>query len=79
MQTKIISRKLSATLTFSRPDGANVYVDLNGRAGTLGLQLCKGGKLSGSTVQYEGDDPESFAALCRKWYASHIRSTARCA
>lgn len=73
MKLKINSRKLGQTLTFSRPGKAYIYVDINGESGTLGRQICRGGSLMGSTIAYEGDDPEVFKQICRNWYRSRIR------
>jgi hypothetical protein len=74
MQTTINSRKLAKKVTFSRPGVAYIYVDLNGKHGTLGQQACKGGNTAGSTIAYYGDDQAQFDTICRRWYRAYVRS-----
>ncbi len=47
MSYTIYSRKLRKHVTFSLPSvrAGYVFVDLNDKPGTLGLQICKGGQL----------------------------------
>lgn len=73
MELKIKSRKLGRTITFSRPGSSYIFADLNGKPGTLGCQICSGGGTMGSTLSYDGDDQERFAAICRRWYRAHVR------
>lgn len=73
MELKIKSRKLERTLTFSRPGNFYIFVDINGGAGSLGRQICRGGYNTGSTIGYDGDDEAEFARICRLWYRSFIR------
>ena len=73
MEMTIKSRKMNQTLTFSRPGSEYVYADLNGKSGTLGNQICHGGKTSGSTITYSGDSQEEFEAICRRWYRAYLR------
>jgi len=68
------SRKLNRALTFSRPGGYYIYVDLNGQPGKLGDQICDGGRLMGSTIGHNGDDTEQFERICRRWYRAYIRN-----
>jgi hypothetical protein len=70
----INSRILGKKLTFSRPGSAYVFVDLNDRPGTLGVQICMGGNTAGSTIAYYGDAQNQFTALCRTWYRAYMRS-----
>jgi hypothetical protein len=74
MRVTIKSKKLNTSLTFSRPGGGYIYVDLNGKPGTLGQQACEGGSTAGSTLAYYGDDPERFATICRRWYRAYVRA-----
>ena len=73
MNLQIKSEKLGKTITFSRPGSSYIYADLNGQAGTLGNQICSGGKTTGSTISYDGSDEAEFAAICRRWYRAHVR------
>jgi len=73
MKTTINTRDHGA-VTFSRPGSEYVYVDLNGKPGTLGQQICYGGHLSGSTVTFSGDDEEAFARYCRNWWKQYLRN-----
>ncbi len=74
MYYSINSRKLGEMVNFSRPGNFYVYVDLNGKPGTLGNQICDGGKMMGSTIGYRGDDDAVFATLCKKWWKSYLRN-----
>lgn len=67
----INSRKLDREVTFSCRH--YIFVDLNGKPGTLGKQICDGGQLSGNTISYGGDDQEKFEKICRRWYKAYIR------
>lgn len=71
MQLIINSRALDQQVTFTRPGRAYIFVDLNGQPGTLGNQICWGGKLTGSTIEYHGDDEGEFKELCRQWFRSY--------
>ena len=76
MQLTINSRALNQEITFSRPGSSYMYVDLNGQPGTLGNQICDGGKLMGRTIAYSGDDEAVFARICRNWFRAYLRDTA---
>lgn len=70
----IKSVKLGKTITFSRPGTAYIYADINGKSGTLGMQICS---KSGSTLTCEGDSPEDearFEAICRRWYRGYVKN-----
>jgi hypothetical protein len=73
MKCTITSRKLGREVTFSRPGSMYTYADLNDQPGTLGRQICSGGRLTGSTVTYRGDDESVFAAICRNWFQAYLR------
>ena len=74
MEFKIKSRKLGRTVTFSRPSKSYIFVDLNKKEGILGLQICKNGKLHGSTITYEGNSQKDFERVCRKWWRNYLRN-----
>lgn len=74
MQFTINSRKLKKTITFSRPGKSYIFADLNGQAGTLGNQLCKGGSLAGSTLAYDGSSQPEFERICRNWWKLYLAS-----
>ena len=74
MKATINSRKLNQEVTFTRPETRYIYVDLNGKPGTLGNQICSGGRLTGSTISYCGDSSKAFATICRSWFNSYLRS-----
>lgn len=76
MELTIKSRKLNSEITFSRPGRHYIYANLNGQPGTLGNQICDGGRTMGNTIGYSGDDQEQFDKICRRWYKSHIRNEA---
>jgi len=77
MKFTILSKKLSPhwlPITFSRPGTGYIYADLNGQSGTLGYQICDGGKTTGSTIVYCGDSDAEFAATCRRWYRAYVNN-----
>jgi len=48
-----------------------IYVNLNGKSGTLGNQICRGGGLTGPTlVAYSEED---FYRTSRAWWRSYLR------
>ena len=64
------SKRINRTITFSRPGKSAVYVDMTPDQkwpGTLGEQLCEGGKREGDTISFCGKDQDDFKKLCRKW------------
>lgn len=69
----IQSRTMHRPLAFSRPGRSYIYVDLNEKPGTLGQQICEGGRLSGSTLSYSGEDQAAFEQICRRWYTAYRR------
>lgn len=75
MECDIKSKILGKTLTFFRCNASHyIFVNLNGQVGTLGLQICKGGKLTGSTLSYVGEDEAEFKRLCQNWYRTYLRN-----
>ena len=76
MEFTIKSHKLGQEITFSRAGNYYIYVDMNGKPGSLGRQICEGGSLMGDTIGYRGENEERFEAICRRWYKSFIRNEA---
>jgi hypothetical protein len=66
------SRKLKHDVEFSIPGSSYIYVDLNGKPGTLGNQICHGGGLTGSTMSYSGDNQKKFEEICKNWWRKYI-------
>lgn len=51
--------------------GGYVHLDTTGsKPGTLGEQICRGGRVSGSTLSAT---PETFEKVCRNWYRAYVR------
>lgn len=80
MTCTVHSTRLGRPVTFSCPGaGGYIYVDLNGLEGTLGNQLCAGGRLSGETLRHEYhgtcvlEGVTLFRATCRRWWRSYLR------
>lgn len=72
----IRSKAIGDEVTFSRPGGYYIYVDLNGQPGTLGQQICQGGELLGDTLGVHGDDETAqarFEKICRNWWKNYLR------
>ena len=75
MKYSIMSWKLGRSVTFFTGNGTEyVFVDLNGRPGTLGDQICRGGMLRGSPISYRGESKDEFATLCRRWWKTYLRN-----
>jgi hypothetical protein len=72
MNYTIKSRKLAREVTFSIPGEGYIFVDLNGKPGTLGEQICEGGRLTGSTIAYRGDDELVFQVICDRWFKAYV-------
>ena len=64
MKTTINSRNHGEIEFFCPGNGKYVWVNLNGKTGTLGNQICDGGHLRGNTISYYGEEP-GFDAFCR--------------
>ena len=73
MEIKIKSRILGKPITFTRPGQGYIYADLNGQPGTLGNQICRGGRTIGSAISYDGENREEFEHICRSWYRAYVR------
>lgn len=73
---QIKSKILKQELTFSRPGTGYIYVDINGRPGTLGKQICRGGGFTGSTLSCSGTE-ERFEDICRSWYRAYLKDYKR--
>ena len=71
--TFTINSRKHGPVTFSRPGLDYVYVDLNGKPGTLGLQICEGGNMSGHTITASRATPAQFEKICRRWWAGKLR------
>lgn len=70
----IHSRKLNKDVTFYKSPSVTkgyVYVDLNGKEGCLGKQICKGGYLMGSTIQATD---ENFERVCKNWLRLYYKN-----
>lgn len=71
MKTTINTKSNGEVTFFSPNNGGYIWVDLNGKPGTLGNQICHGGNLMGSTMSYRGEDQAAFDKLCRNWWKSY--------
>ncbi len=70
----IIKSRTAGTFSFWMNDvGGYIFLEADGKPGTLGQQICKGGYFSGSTLSAT---PETFEKVCRNWYRSHIKQAA---
>ena len=74
MEFEINSRKLGKKITFSIPGLSYVFVDLNGKPGTLGNQICTGGSLTGSTISFRSENFEKFQKLCKNWLRAYLKN-----
>jgi hypothetical protein len=75
MEMTIKSRRLAREITFSRPGSGYIFCDMGHTplVGSLGAQICEGGRISGSTLSYRGDDPKAFRRICRAWWRAYLR------
>lgn len=74
MKTTINSKEHGEITFFCPGSGKYVWVDLNGKPGTLGNQICQGGNLRGNTLSYYGEDQEGFDKYCRSWWKAYLRN-----
>jgi hypothetical protein len=71
METTINGKILGKKLTFFIPgESGYVFVDLNGREGSLGNQICQGGRLLGSTLRASNQDDLNRTA--QRWYRAYL-------
>ena len=75
MKTTINSRIHGEVTFFCPNNGGYIWVDLNGKPGTTGNQICDGGGLMGSTISFRGDDEEKFDKVCRRWWKAYLAAT----
>lgn len=67
----IIKSRTAGTFSFwMNAAGGYIFLESDGKPGTLGQQICKGGYFSGSTLS---GTPETFEKVCRSWYRSHMK------
>ncbi len=63
----IKSRKLKREIVFYKEDKETesyIFVNLNGKEGYLGKQICKGGYITGIAIKASN---ENFKKVCNKW------------
>ena len=61
-----IKTRTNGNMVFFVPDnGGYVRLESDGKSGTLGRQICDGGRFHGSTIMATADTHE---AKCRRWY-----------
>jgi hypothetical protein len=54
-------------------DSAYMFIDFDGNnPGTLGKQICEGGRMSGNTVRVYG--APNFEKKCRSWWNAYLRN-----
>ncbi len=66
---------LYGKLTFSRPCGKYIYVDVKDQPNILGKNICKNGLIDGeNAITYEGDSYDEFKRICDDWLANHLET-----
>ena len=73
MRYVIKSKILNRTFEFWANDGKNggyVYLESDGKPGTLGNQICAGGRFTGSTLSATN---QTMPRVCRSWYRAFLR------
>jgi hypothetical protein len=66
-----IKSRNEGDFNFWCPDnGGYIYLELEGKPGTLGKQICHGGGFFGSTMSCS-NRPSDFEATCRYWYRKY--------
>lgn len=69
----IKSRKTGEQFDFwMNGDQGYIYLEAEGRRGTLGRQLCAGGGFMGNTLSANSES--SFKKHCRSWYRAYMRN-----
>lgn len=74
MKTTINTKDHGKVTFFVQCSGGYVWVDLNGKPGTLGKQICQGGYMTGSTLSHNAESQADFDRFCRNWWAAHLRN-----
>lgn len=69
MGLTINTRKYGPQTFFMNGGGGYVYLETQGKPGTLGKQICSGGGFTGSTLSAT---PDTFEAVCRNWHRKHL-------
>ena len=73
MELTIKTRNHGRVVFFTGNGTSYVYINLNGKFGTMGNQICSAGRLAGNTISYSGESYEEFERACRKWWRSYLR------
>lgn len=69
----ISSKKYNKQITFFRSPGSGyIFVDINGKPGTTGVQICENGSTRGYTLTCYEDDQQEFQRICKKWWKSYL-------
>lgn len=68
----VINSKIFGVCSFFVPDnGGYVRLELDGKSGTLGRQICQGGGFMGNTLS---GCPESLENIARLWHKARLRN-----
>lgn len=70
MNTTITSRSAGMFSFWMSDGGGYIFLESEGKPGTLGDQICKGGYFTGSCLSAT---PETFEKVCHSWYRSWFR------
>lgn len=73
MELTIKSRTEGTFNFWMNEAGGYIFLESDGKPGTLGQQICKGGYFSGSTLSAT---PETFGKVCRNWYRGYMKHLA---
>lgn len=66
----INSRDHGAISFWMSGDAGYVFLESEGKPGSLGSQICRGGGFSGSTITANA---ENFERICRNWWRLHLK------
>ncbi len=68
----IKSRKLQRNFEFFMPnDNGSIFLEDDDNQGTLGQQICEGGRFHGITIAATSE--HMFKGECRRWYTAMMR------
>lgn len=70
MELSINTRNYGQQVFFMSDNGGYIFLEQPGRPGTMGKQICQGGKYTGGTLSAT---PETFERVCRTWHRAHMQ------
>lgn len=74
MKVELYSERLGRTLTFTKPGGCYVHVDLNDGVHEAPVPICQGGKLTGAYIGDVRYDIRVLESIAERWLAEYEKN-----